>query len=75
MDEWQKALVLCLRTLGVVEMVVPPKQIADVNELPEADRPCPLIFEEADGIHVRIVSASDAKAFIADQEKLTKGES
>jgi hypothetical protein len=61
-DEWQKALVLVMRKLGIVEILVTQADIEAVQAIEDDARPCAIAFQEQDGIHVRLATAAEARA-------------
>ena len=60
-QEWQKALVLVLRKLGIVEILLTQADVDAINGIEEGERPCPVTFQSEDGIHIRLVTADEAR--------------
>lgn len=67
-DEWQKALVMVMRKLGIVEILIEQKDIDSIINADEDARPCPLLFQQDDGVHVRIVTVGEVRAMQEKEE-------
>lgn len=61
-DEWHKALVLVMRKLGVVEILITQSDMDQVQAITEeAKRPCALVFQQEDGVHIKLVTNEEAR--------------
>lgn len=61
-DDWHKALVLVMRKLGVVEMLVTQDDMDSIQKIDEeAKRPCALVFQQEDGVHIKLMTNEEAR--------------
>lgn len=66
-DEYHKAIVLILRKLGILEILITQDDIDQINKLETDARPCAVSFQDADGIHIQIVTAAAARELLETQ--------
>lgn len=70
MEEWHKALVLVMRKLGVVEILITQADVDAIQAIKDEDkRPCAVSFQDADGVHVRIITRGEVKELGGYQEQ------
>lgn len=61
-DDWHKALVLVMRKLGVVEILIGQPDMDQVQAIEEeGKRPCALVFQQEDGVHIKLVTNEEAR--------------
>lgn len=61
-DDWHKALVLVLRKLGIVEILITQTDMDQVQKIDkEGDRPAALVFQQEDGVHIKVVTTDEAR--------------
>ncbi len=65
MDEWHKALVLCFRKLGIVEMLISQADMDAVQTMDIDKQPCAVCFQQEDGIHIKLTTQAEAKELAA----------
>ncbi len=60
---WHKCLCLTFRKLGIVEMLITDQDIEPLNALEPDDMPAMIMESAEDGLHLRIVTMAEARAY------------
>lgn len=61
-NDWHKALVLVMRKLGVVEILITQDDMDNVSNIQdESKHPAALVFQQEDGVHIKLVTAAEAR--------------
>ena len=62
-DSLHQALVICLRKLGIVEMLITDEDFSEITAMEEDQRPNVVLVNQDDGLHVVVSTAKEVKEF------------
>lgn len=62
-DNLHQALVICLKKLGIVEMLITDHDIAEIMQIEEDKRPNIVLVPQDDGLHVVVSTAEEVREF------------
>lgn len=58
-DDWQRALIMVMHQLGIVEILVKPETMQEMADRPPQKQPMAMVVQQEDGVHV-IVTTKEA---------------